>query len=445
MSLNRTISISDNSSRQLTDERVISDIEKIADITLRNLQSSHQDRLLIIPGNLDDCDDAIADECICSLDRKNNLSTGNIMGFIGVGSTKMKIGSRFDSDSGNDFFLHYMLEKVYHLNLLDFKFTFDNQNIFDILLYLFPYYLDRALGQGLYHQYRTYEHNDARITGPVDISRHIKKNTPFTGNIAYRTREYSIDNNLTELIRHTIEYISSRKGFESVLLATKQDKENVATIRQATPTYCRADRSSVLAKNLRFAIHPFYSEYSPLQKLCIQILLHEEIRYGDSEDDIYGMLFDGAWLWEEYLNTLLSPLRFTHPHNKRRSGGFSMFKNSHGAIRYPDFYLKDSIVLDAKYKRLEGVDIGSFGRDDLNQIVTYMHILSLDKGGFIFPGSKDLEAKPFGTVKGLGGLVHPLCLSIPQNQDSYASFCEEVHSNEYDFLRKIEEIIKTNE
>lgn len=320
-------------------------------------------------------------------------------------------------------------------------FSFDNQNIFDILLYLFPYYLDRALRQGLYHQYRTYEHNDARITGPVDVPRHIRENTPFTGNIAYRTREYSIDNNLTELIRHTIEYIASRNGFGTVLTGSKQDMENVSTIRQATPTYSRADRRTVIAKNLRLAIHPFYSEYAPLQKLCIQILLHEEIRYGESDDEIYGMLFDGAWLWEEYINTVLSPLRFKHPRNKRRSGGFSMFEHSRSAVRYPDFYLPGKMVLDAKYKRLEDVEIGSFGRDDLNQIVTYMHVLSLDKGGFIFPGTKDLEAKLPGSLKGVGGMVYPVCLSIPQKQDNYSMFCEEIRSNELKLIGQIKDII----
>ena len=207
MSQNRTITISDNSYKQLTDQGEINDIARIADISLRNLQLSKQGNILIIPGDLDDCEDDVADSTICSLDRKDILSTGNVMGFIGFGQTRMKIGSRFDRDSSEDFFLHYMLEKVYHLNLIDFPFTFDNQNIFDILLYLFPYYLDRALTQGLYHQYRTYEHNDSRVSGPVDIARHIRINTPFTGNIAYRTREYSIDNNLTELIRHTIEYL----------------------------------------------------------------------------------------------------------------------------------------------------------------------------------------------------------------------------------------------
>ena len=441
MSQNRTITISDNSYKQLTDQGEINDIARIADISLRNLQLSKQGNILIIPGDLDDCEDDIADSTICSLDRKDILSTGNVMGFIGFGQTRMKIGSRFDRDSSEDFFLHYMLEKVYHLNLVDFPFTFDNQNIFDILLYLFPYYLDRALTQGLYHQYRTYEHNDSRVSGPVDIARHIRINTPFTGNIAYRTREYSIDNNLTELIRHTIEYISGKDTSRSILDGSDRDRDNVAQIRMATPSYSKSDRGRVIASNLRFSIHPFYSEYAPLQRLCIQILLHEEIRYGESSDEVYGMLFDGAWLWEEYLNTLLSPMHFKHPHSKKRRGGFSMFEHSRGAVRYPDFYLPGQIVLDAKYKTLQEKEVSSFGRDDLNQIVTYMHVLSLGKGGFIFPGTKKMEAKTPGSLKGAGGMVYPLCLPIPQGCHDYRQFCAELQESERALTDKIKLII----
>lgn len=35
----------------------------------------------------------------------------------------------------------------------------------------------------------------------------VKKNTPFIGNIAYSQREYSYDNYLMELVRHTIEFM----------------------------------------------------------------------------------------------------------------------------------------------------------------------------------------------------------------------------------------------
>lgn len=443
MSLNRTITISDNSSLQLTDHQVISDLERIADTTLKELQAAREDNLLIIPGDLDDCEDDISDSVICSLDRKNNLSTGNVMGFIGVGQTRMKIGSRFDCESENDFFLHYMLEKVYHLNLIDFQFTFDNQNIFDILLYLFPYYLDRALSQGLYHQYRTYSHNDSRLAGPVDIARHIRQNTPFTGSIAYNIREYAIDNNLTELIRHTIEYICHRDTSRHIIDRTERDKQNVAQIRMATPSYSKSARSTIIAKNLRFSIHPFYSEYAPLQRLCIQILQHEEIRYGKSSDEVYGMLFDGAWLWEEYISTVLAPFKFVHPQNKQRHGGFSMFEHSKSAIRYPDFYLRGKIVLDAKYKVLQEKEIGSFKRDDLNQIVTYMHVLALDKGGFIFPGTKKIAAKSPGLLKGKGGYVYPICMIIPQGCDTYTSFCNIMSESERNVRRQVCDLIGT--
>lgn len=53
-------------------------------------------------------------------------------------------------------------------------------------------------------------------------------------------------------------------------------------------------------------VHPYYSEYLPLQKLCLQILRYEELKYGQEEDEIYGVLVDAAWLWEEYLALLLS-------------------------------------------------------------------------------------------------------------------------------------------
>lgn len=441
MNQRKPITISDNSNLQLTDHQEISDIEKIADITLRELQSSHKDNLLIIPGDLDDCDDDISDSVICSLDRKNNLSTGNVMGFIGVGQTRMKIGSRFDCESGDDFFLHYMLERVYHLNLVDFQFTFDNQNIFDILIYLFPHYLDKALSQGLYHQYRTYKHNDSRLSGPIDIARHIRQNTPFTGSIAYNTREYAIDNNLTELIRHTIEYISQRDTLGHILDRSERDRQNVVQIRMATPSYSKSERNAIIAKNLRFSIHPFYSEYAPLQRLCIQILLHEEVRYGSSTDEVYGMLFDGAWLWEEYINTVLAPFHFKHPQNKKKRGGFSMFEHSHSAVRYPDYYLPRKIVLDAKYKVLQEKEIGSFKRDDLNQIVTYMHVLALDKGGFIFPGTKKIAAKSPGLLKGKGGIIYPICLVIPQDCKDYKTFCNVMAQSEEAIRKQVTTII----
>ena len=76
----------------------------------------------------------------------------------------------------------------------------------------------------------------------------------------------------------------------------------------------------MIAKNLRPKIHLYYSGYSSLTKLCLLILRNEQIKYGQDDSNIHGILFDGAWLWEEYLNTILSPCGIKHPRNKTGEG-----------------------------------------------------------------------------------------------------------------------------
>ena len=41
---------------------------------------------------------------------------------------------------------------------------------------------------------------------------------------------------------------------------------------------------------------------------------------------MYGVLFDGAWLWEEYLDLTMHKVGFKHPKNKERQGPIHLFK-----------------------------------------------------------------------------------------------------------------------
>ena len=96
-------------------------------------------------------------------------------------------------------------------------------------------------------------------------------------------------------------------------------------------------------------------------KICLQILRHESLKYGQEKDKIYGILFDGAWLWEEYLNTIFvgHQLGITHAENKTGKNGIQLYDGGKKCY-YPDFYKQtqgdltgdSSFVLDAKYKRL---------------------------------------------------------------------------------------------
>ncbi len=101
-------------------------LNKIANTTVEEL-TKNTPSLLIFPQVLGAHDDGIDEQIIFDLHgnpeqlEKVTLKTGNLMGFIGIGDTQLKISSRFSDDDQNDYFLHYMLQKVFSINLFDWK------------------------------------------------------------------------------------------------------------------------------------------------------------------------------------------------------------------------------------------------------------------------------------------------------------------------------------
>ncbi len=410
----------------------------IADKTIAELCRENEN-LLIFPFSIDQADDRIGESSVMSIlntddPDKVTISTGNVMGFIGVGDLQIKIKSRFDQGR-DDFLLHYMLQRVLSFNLFDLSHNNEYEDVFDFIMFMFPFFLKTALRQGLYREYQNYKHNDANIKGPIDIDRHIARNVPFMGNVAYSTREYSQDNNMTELIRHTIEFMKTKRYGQSVLNIDSETAQNVETIIEHTPLYNKNDRRNIINKNLRMKIHPYYTEYRPLQSLCLQILRMEEVKYGESDDEICGILFDGAWLWEEYVNTILRDVGFIHPENKLHKGRIYLFED--GGVRYPDFY-KDDFVLDAKYKRLGSYDkVSKVDRDDVHQVIAYMKALHVQRGGFIAPLEQKQEKVPTSRLKDSDSMMSIFGIEICKEAKSYPEFCEKMKDMEKEFLNSL--------
>jgi 5-methylcytosine-specific restriction endonuclease McrBC regulatory subunit McrC len=74
------------------------------------------------------------------------------------------------------------------------------------------------------------------------------------------------------------------------------------------------------------------------------------LKYGQKKDEIYGVLFDSAWLWEEYLGIVLKE-SFNH-YLKGRGKRWKLFDTGQQII--PDYLSKDfSVVADAKYILLD--------------------------------------------------------------------------------------------
>jgi len=437
---------------------VFSDLEKadyqnlikVANTSIKDLTHDNSS-LLVFPEVLGSFEDGIEEQHVFDLcgnpdDKNVKLTTGNLMGFIGMGDTLLKITSRFSKDDNKDFFLHYMLQKVFAINLFDYKYTSDSNGELDLLMLSFPLLLKKALAQGLYKQYQTFSRNDENVKGVIDVNRHIKQNIPFNGKVAYKSRERTFDNSLTELIRHTIEYIKTKSFGRAVLNCDLETKRCVQEVTAATISYNLRNREKILSENLKPINHPYYTAYRPLQKLCLAILRHKKIGYGNSKKKVYGILFDGAWLWEEYLATVLKKAGFLHPKNKSGTGAISVYK---GNPRYPDFYkgkqisenpsesdILENFVLDAKYKHLDNNKFGSdeikasFSRDDLHQLITYMYIMPAKKGALIYPYDKEdkrnngeVIVSDEKSVFGYGGTVCTYGVPIPLKQE-YSEFAE---------------------
>ena len=183
------------------------------------------------------------------------------------------------------------------------------------------------------------------------------------------------------------------------------------------------DLPQVIAQNIRTVSHPFYTAYADLQNICLKILRHERIGYGNSKDTVYGMIFDGAWLWEEYLNTILRNMGFFHPQNKEGIGAISLFGEDSPITHnlYPDFYNpSQKIVLDAKYKRFdERLNASSWDagiREDVFQIVTYMHVQGYKTGCFAYPCRHEKSAVKYPlSVEKEKIVTIPFC--VPDSSD----------------------------
>ena len=425
--------ITDNQYK-ITKEELVTSYPKLSQVlldrTLANL--SQNNGIFVFPSDLKNSPDLEKDQKIFETVNQE-IKTGNVIGFLGYGQERLTISSRF-SVKGDDYFLHYLLQKVLHINLTSLDVGLSPEDkLYQLLIYLFPKYLQTALRKGLYKEYQRFFHNDSHVKGVVDVGNHLKKNLPFIGNIAYTTREFTYDNPIMQLIRHTIEYIKTQKSFGVML---DSDRETIAEITRVTPAYKLADRAKIIRGNKSKPIrHAYFHEYRKLQELCLLILNQEKHGLGYQDQKIHGILFDVAWLWEEYVYTLL-PKDFIHPRNKDKTDGISVFSSRERKV-YPDFYNRDlKIVLDAKYKNLEDTEKG-INREDLFQLISYSYILKAEKAGLIFPSEKKAVDNEIGKLAGYGALLKKWSIQIPQNSSSYREFCEMMENSEETFKRNI--------
>lgn len=367
----------------------------VANKTLKQLEL---EGIFIYPPHVAEAED-LTDEQMILKSVGTQYYTSNAIGYLGSGTERLTIASRFYTGL-QDHFFKYLLRQVFDIpNIVNLDQSGDHdQQMFDLLLFMFPDCLKTALRKGPYKTYIRHQYNDANVKGTIDIARHIHVDTPFVGNIAYSQREFSFDNQVMELIRHTIEFIK-QKPFGRQLLHSVKDE--VASVVAATPEYAYYERGKVLINNKKRPVrHAFYAEYRALQRLCVMILQHDKQEIGTGVKQIHGVLFDAAWLWEEYVNQLIE-IDFYHPQNKGHNGAQRLFSNPDDrnvGLIYPDFigcHADHRVIADTKYK-----PVNNIAQHDYMQILTYMFRFDAKLAYFLYPEKDDLPGLPLYLNRG---------------------------------------------
>ncbi len=333
--------------------------------------------------------------------------TGNFVGVLSLDNeSSIEIYSRFEGGNHKFAFINHMLNKIYDLN--DWLLTQGGSNKtdlnFDLLLKLsFLSKLKNAYREGEYKSYEKVHKNDTSPRGTIDIARHIKLNLcPENYKVAYSYNEYTSKNSYIYLVRLCYEML-----FEK---GKKPKGKEVDDLLFKSQDYWSYDKRQIIHKNENKPItSPLFKCHRDLQKFCLDILKHKKMTLDSfgTEDGKYGVLIDCAWLWEEYVATLLKDYFIHKTMSSKDKDNLFVDEQGHRFQRIiPDYIGKNSIpvIADAKYMNLyERRDLQDEQRNSVYyKTVMYMLRYQSKLGMIFYPSisvGDNAEDKPRPTTE----------------------------------------------
>lgn len=376
--------------------------------------------------------------------------TRQYVGILEYGKEQITITSRFDATNPQPFFLWYLIENFLGESLISQESVGGacQKNLFDeFLIVRLAIQLQKAFKRGGLRAYNSFERNDGKVRGIIDVSRHIRENLELdNGRMAYRIQAYSLDNPWNILFLQACG--AARKRFPN--LTRRLDRrfpEFSAALRilaQSAPGWEEAGQGQILRRTEQSISNPIYRDWESV-RLAARAVLR---RMGTRPDKtgapmVTGVLLDMDRLWERLLEDKLF-MGAKKPFSQQSRSVLG----GHVELR-PDFYFPHwGTVLDAKNRSLwertlpdagiakaprgtdgEGYDFPGKGspegkwsemltppdavRDNVYQILGYMLALGCSQGGVVFPSH--IRRDPVWDPVGPPGLAFwriPVC--IPQ-------------------------------
>lgn len=415
-------------------------------------------------------------------DTGGNWRTGNLIGVFeyraGDGTVEqVVIGDRFGpqgvaaNGAGGEFlwpFSWAMLEQCWDetpLWLLNESGARGETDIFDKLLMLrLAFQMERAWKKGQLRLYRTFSRYDCRVRGQLDLPRKIRMSMGLEdGKMAYRVREYSVDNRYNQLFFQAC--LEAERWYPDLMRTLKKRMPGFRMARQLLEQQASAwdsrDPRSLLYETRKKITNPLYRDYETLRGIA-RAVLRRTSRYTYSEDGapfVTGVFLDISTLWEDYLfNAVFSGCSgrpCTQGDNDKKLGILE-------ELLYikPDFWWKDRRrVLDAKFRPIwhKFLKPGCSEEDrkeirqDTYQVLSYMLTLDCTRGGVIFPvkgecsgQSPDRRVKRVRAINGSKEREFWLIpFFVPQTAD-YADYSGAMQAEAVEVQKAVNEFLADN-
>ena len=168
----------------------------------------------------------------------------------------------------------------------------------------------------------------------------------------------------------------------------------------------------------------------------MKILKHEGLKYDDDRNNqVYGILFDGAWLWEEYIAEVLQN-DFEHYTSENSNFQLLEYSGKRKQKIIPDYISKDKrIVADAKYIQLNKNFL--YGEDRATAIyyktIMYMMRFSSKHGILFYPSKCTAEPKKYKIIDTDNYLTEfPFIIPMEQT-NTYNEYCDQTLMEEERF------------
>ncbi len=382
----------------------------------------------------------------------DEYSVQKYVGVLEYNGNKITIGSRFDSDD-NQYFLQYVFSKAFDMNgkIFDDMNTFGkSEDSWDLLLIMvFIKQLKEAMKKGLYRTYRSYQYNDSKIKGQIDIARHLKINVHENGKVAYNSREYTIDNYNNYLFLKAFEIIE--KKYPSILkkLISSDDnvKNGIGYLKSKLGN--EYNNQEILKNTTKKIVHPIYRKYESLRKTSILIIRKLGINSMNTDDSkVTGFVIDMTKLWEQFLEKTM--FKKIDNNNYISQDKFNILNGKRELI--PDFYWASMhLVIDAKYRSSWGMTLkGDWSgvRDDVFQVLAYMLSLDCNLGGVVFPVDSNITF-PYDEKLSVfpDGNQNKVFFRLPyfiKKNDNYLDFSRNMEQQEEFIISKIKNYLTRN-